>query len=243
LVYKPARRLLVRAALLDGAPLRRSDGSLAAFRAGDGGLFLSEVAFLQRPASDPTQPNQRFRLGRFSNLPPYDHKLAFGAWHYTATFDDLSDLKSDGRPVPRHGSSGAYLIGEALLPRTGKSSQRHQSAFMQLGISDARSSRFGSYFGTGIVCSGVTGQSAGDELGFSIAVARNGSHFLEAERTRAIPVRRAEVAVELTYLTQLTSFLALQPDLQYIVHPNTDPELENALAATLRFELAAPLAQ
>jgi len=240
LAYKPLRRLLVRAALLDGAPLRRADGSYAAFRTGDGGLFLSEVAFLQRPNSDPMQPSQRFRLGRFSNLPAYDHKLAFGAWHYSATFDDLSDLQPDGQPLPRHGSTGAYLIGEARLPRTNDGSPRRQSAFVQLGISDARSARFGSYFGAGIVCSAVTGEWANDELGLAIAVARNGSHYLAAQREQALPVRRAEVTVELTYLVQLTSFLALQPDLQYVVHPNTDPELGNALAATLRFELATP---
>jgi porin len=236
--YKPDRRFLVRAALLDGAPLRRPNGSLAAFRARDGELFLSEVAFLQRPAPDRMQPNRRFRLGRFSNLPPYDHKLAFGAWHYTATFDDLSELQSDGRPVPRHGSSGAYLITEVLLKSGDEKSQRRQSAFVQLGISDARSSRFGSYFGAGVVASAVASESANDELGLAIAVARNGSHFVEAQREQGLAVERAEITMELTYLVQLSRYLGLQPDVQYVVHPNTDPQLEDTLAATLRFELA-----
>ena len=238
LAYKLDPRLLLRAALLDGAPLRRADGSLAAFQAGDGGVFLFEVAFLERPATPSMQRSRRFRLGRFSNLPPYDHKLSFGAWHYTATFDDLTDRQSDGQPLPRHGSSGAYLIGEVLLGRASGSSSRRRSAFAQLGISDARSSRFSSYFGAGIVASAVLGKAMNDELGLAIAVARNGSHFLEAQRERALSVWRAEIALELTYLVQLTSFLALQPDVQCIVHPNTDPELENALAGTLRFELA-----
>lgn len=238
LVYKPDRRLLVRAALLDGAPLRRNDGSLAAFRAADGELLLSEVAFLHRPAPAEPRSNRRFRLGRLSNLPPYEHKLAFGAWHYTATFDDSSDLQSDGKPVPRHGSSGAYLIAEVLLPRADDRSRRRQSAFLQLGVCDARSSRFGSYFGAGVVASGVTGESANDELGLAVAVARNGSHFIEAMREQMTPALRAEVTLELTYLVQLSPYLGLQPDVQYVVHPNTDPLLDNALAATLRFELA-----
>jgi porin len=240
LAYKPNRRLLLRAALLDGAPWRRPDGALAAFRASDGGLFLSEVALLMRPKPDRTQSNQRFRLGRFSNLPPYDHKLAFGAWHYTATFNDLSELQPNGQPARARGSSGAYLIADVLLTSGGASVDGRQSAFIQLGVSDARSSRFATYLGAGLVASGVAGKPVSDELGFAIAVARNGSHYLEAQRAKAMPVRRAEVALELSYLVQLTPFLAVQPDLQYVLNPDTDREIHHALAATLRFEVGLP---
>lgn len=88
------------------------------------------------------------------------------------------------------------------------------------------------------MASGVTGESANDELGLAVAVARNGSHFIEAMREQMTPALRAEVTLELTYLVQLSPYLGLQPDVQYVVHPNTDPLLDNALAATLRFELA-----
>ena len=50
----------------------------------------------------------------------------------------------------------------------------------------------------------------------------------------------AEVAVELTYRFVLTDWLALQPDIQYIVNPGTDPTLSNALTLAIRAELNAP---
>jgi porin len=39
-----------------------------------------------------------------------------------------------------------------------------------------------------------------------------------------------------TYLAQISSWLALQPDFQYVVHPNTDPTVRNGQAFQLRFE-------
>jgi porin len=47
-----------------------------------------------------------------------------------------------------------------------------------------------------------------------------------------------ETTLECTYLAPLTSRLAIQPDLQYVLHPNADLARKNALVASLRFELS-----
>ena len=47
-----------------------------------------------------------------------------------------------------------------------------------------------------------------------------------------------ETAVELTYLLQIGKHWTLQPDLQYVMRPGTDPARKNALAVALRFELS-----
>jgi carbohydrate-selective porin OprB len=44
--------------------------------------------------------------------------------------------------------------------------------------------------------------------------------------------------VELAYLAQVTSWLHVQPDVQYVFRPNTDPQVRNALAALLRVEIS-----
>ena len=77
-----------------------------------------------------------------------------------------------------------------------------------------------------------------DELGLAIAIARNGSHFIALQEQQATPVRRSETTIELTYSIHVTKVLAVQPDLQYVIDPNTDPSLRNALAFQLRFEAA-----
>lgn len=47
-----------------------------------------------------------------------------------------------------------------------------------------------------------------------------------------------ETALELTWLLQVGKHLAVQPDLQYILHPGTDPRRKDALVTALRFELS-----
>jgi porin len=43
------------------------------------------------------------------------------------------------------------------------------------------------------------------------------------------------MAWELTYNDNLTTWLSVQPDVQYIIHPDTNPALRNALVAGARF--------
>jgi porin len=50
--------------------------------------------------------------------------------------------------------------------------------------------------------------------------------------------QRSEVTFELTYLAQFGSHLAVQPDLQFVINPNTDPRIKNAVAFILRLELS-----
>jgi porin len=52
-----------------------------------------------------------------------------------------------------------------------------------------------------------------------------------------LPVNRAETAFEGTYLIQVGNSVAVQPDVQYVVHPNTDPNVRDAWVFQLRLEL------
>lgn len=89
-----------------------------------------------------------------------------------------------------------------------------------------------------MVFSGLLPALENDELGLAVSIARNGSHFIELQRQKAVPVTGTETTVELTYLLQVGKHVALQPNLQYIMRPGTDPTRKNALAAALRFELS-----
>ena len=79
-----------------------------------------------------------------------------------------------------------------------------------------------------------------DELGLAIAYAGNGSHYMSSQRLQGFPVTGAERTIEITYLMQLTKWFAVQPDLQYVISPSTDPTIRNALAFQLRFEISLP---
>jgi len=233
--YKATPELVLRAALLNAMPYNRN-GENAATRGGNGVLVVSEAAYLERPGNAEPR-NRRLRTGRFSALTPYDDTYAIGLWRYTATFEDLSAVDSSGEPVQHRGSSGGYLLVERLLTRSPDPSSPRLAAFLQLGAGDARVNRFGSYAGAGLVVSGlIPGRQ--DELGIAVASARNGSHYLEQQEQLGTPAQKSETAVELSYLAQISKSVAVQPDLQYIVHPNTDPAIRNALAFLLRFEVS-----
>jgi porin len=68
-----------------------------------------------------------------------------------------------------------------------------------------------------------------------VAAAHNDNPFIEAQRNQEMRERRSETTLELTYLAQFGSHLAVQPDLQFVMNPNTDPAIKNALVFMLRF--------
>jgi porin len=171
-------------------------------------LALGEIAYLVRPSRDVPR-DVRSRLGRFAGLPPYKAKLSLGVWHYTNS--------------PR--SSGIYILGDQTLYERGA---RHLGAFGQLGIGDARAERFAHYFGAGLVMAHKQ-----NELGLALAAGRNSAQYNIQQNAL-----RGETTLEFTYLTPITPHVAIQPDLQYVVHPNADRGRKNALVMLLRFEVS-----
>lgn len=237
LALKPTANTVLRAALLDGVPVVRPDGSRAVFRAGDGLLGVAEFAWLSRPGAAASLPGgARDRIGRFSSLMPYDDKLAVGVWRYSGRFPDLGVTDGAGEPTLRRGSSGAYAVAEHLLVGgSGDASGPRLAAFAQAGLADPRTNRFGTHLGFGLVGSGWGPVHPSDQFGASITQVRNGAHYLQALGAGAT---HSETTLEFSYLTQLAKFLGLQPDLQYVRHPNTDPTISDAWVFQLRFELA-----
>jgi porin len=140
--------------------------------------------------------------------------------------------------VQHRGSGGFYLLADRVIFQDPDNSGRSLTAFTQLGFGDPRVNRFGSYIGAGLVASGFVSSHQNDELGLAIAIARNGSHFIALQNQQGTPVLHSETTIELTYSMQVNKWLAVQPDLQYVIDPNTDPSVQNALAFQLRFEAA-----
>jgi porin len=235
---KSAEGMVFRTAVLDGAPVDRPNGSHGVFERGDGALIVSEVAFLDRPQLQARPTSGRLRIGRQAMLGQYDSKVAIGGWYYTATFNDLSETQPDGQPVRHRGSGGFYVLTDQVLYKNPNQPGRRLTGFVQAGVGDSRVDRFGAYLGTGLTAVGVFERRPDDEVGLSLAYARNGSHYMSAQNMQDMPVTNAEKTIELTYLIQLNTWLALQPDLQYVITPNTTRAIPNALAFQLRVEVS-----
>jgi porin len=234
--FKPTPSVLIRTAIMDGTPANRADGETRFPGQKEGLLFVSEIAFLTRPGSEGSNGVAKYRVGRGANFPAYDDKIAIGAWHYTGTFRDLSLVDNQGRPLQHKGSSGAYVLIDQTLFRPSAHPEGRVSGFVQFGIGDGRINRFDSYAAAGITASGFMARRPDDTLGIALTSARNGSHYIDSLNAQATPTTRAETSIEATYLLQVTSSLAMQPDIQYVIHPGTSPTRANATVLQVHFQ-------
>ena len=219
IAWKPAPGVVLRTAILDGP------------------LLVAESAYLFRPNSDSPR-NSRLRIGRRSGLPPYTAKVAVGTWHSMATYPDLLETTADGQPIRHKGSSGAYALADIPIYKDASSPERRVTLFGQFGVGDARLNHFARYTGAGIVMSAPFEGRETDEVGVAIAMAYNGGHYAAQQSAAGTRVTNAEVTIEGGYLAPLTPHVAIQPDVQYVLHPDTDRARKNALVVMLRFEMS-----
>lgn len=153
---------------------------------------------------------------------PY-YKLAIGGWYHTRRFDDYT-----GRT--RNENSGLYGLAERELWRDAESG-RSVGSFVQIGTAEGDRNQTGIYLGAGLNVTGLLPARPSDVFGVGIAQARNSGRFLDANPA----LRDAETALEFTYQLAPTSWLTLQPDLQYIIDPSTDPATDDAVVVGMRF--------
>lgn len=110
------------------------------------------------------------------------------------------------------------------------------AGYLRVGMANPAVEQVGRYFGGGIVHTGGLLPQVEDSIGFAVGMARNGSDYRQAMRADGIATDAAEYALEATWRIPLGEHFALQPDLQYVIHPGTDPTLDDALVFILRVE-------
>lgn len=155
-------------------------------------------------------------------------RFTVGLWGHTAKFDAM------GGPVRQDSSMGGYLLVERPLARW---RGRSLDGFARLGLAEPKTEQVVAHYSSGLVLKGPVFGFEDEALGFGVTVAQNGRHFRRAQAAMGAPVERAETALELTYRAQVTPWLAVQPDVQYVINPGADPALKNAVVAGIRFEV------
>ncbi len=157
-------------------------------------------------------------------------KLAIGLWRYSRPQDDLRALDASGAPVRRI-SQGAYLIVERRL--TGNDT-RGVDFFLRAGISEGRTTAFHGGFQTGVLFRGPLAGRPDGQLSLGVAQGVLSTNFRDNLRDAGERPQPAETGFEITYLDQLTPFLAVQPDLQYIHRAYTNGGSRGVLVLGVR---------
>jgi porin len=208
--YTPSADLILRAGVYNGVP--RDPDHPRAFAAATVGSDDGVIAIAQ---------------GDWTSAAGV--RWSAGLWHQSADLPAIDPAAT----APVSGQTGVY--GTVEGPVAGMKGLR---GWLRLGAVDDETSALSHYVGSGLVKSGLLASRPDDAVGLSIAHARLGGPLRHAAALAGTPLAQGETAIELTYAAQIHPGLAIQPDLQYIIHPGGDSALDDALLIGVRVTLS-----
>jgi porin len=210
----------------------------------NGFLFLNEAQFHWNKKTEETGLPGQFKAG---------------AWFHTAKFAEANDSGFVS------GNCGFYLILDQMLYRNPPKEAEHSATadkdgksalsttdnaggtekqpdrgfgwFGRLAFEPKDRNFIGFYFDTGLACKGLIPTRDGDTLGVAFAYAQLSSGAQQAEIEEGSVGVGAEMALEVTYQAQITKWLSIQPDLQFIINPDGNQNLDNALVIGARVSI------
>ncbi len=213
------KRVSIQAVVLDGVPGDPNNprGTHIKFGKGEGALLTSELTYLA---------NEKAGV-------PF-RRVVLGTWYYTAA----STEDASGNAISPSHNRGLYFVVEQSIYRESEDRSQGLTLFGRYGIAEGVINQLASYLGGGAVYQGLLPGRGEDQLGFAVATAYNSSPFRDAMQQAGHTFDHSEVVLELTYRTSITPWLAIQPDVQYIINPGTDPTIGNALVVGTRLEFS-----
>lgn len=159
-----------------------------------------------------------FEIQWYTSLfPEHDGRYAIGIFHHTGVTVENTGTGIQGKNT----ATGFYAMIDQSIIQQGEEQQL--AAFVRTAIVPQTFLSNHFFVGGGIALYGVFSPSGQDVLAFAVAHA-------------GLRGKNDETTFECTYALPVTSFLRLQPDVQYILHPaGTEDSIHHSLACTLRF--------
>jgi porin len=155
-----------------------------------------------------------------------DATWKLGGYYHSGAFTDY-DTGSTA-----WGTYALYLVADQVL--VGTRYGNRLDAFLRAGVSPPEDrSQVLWYLDAGFTARGLREE---DRVGLGFSHTRFGSDFVSFRERAGSPTRDGESLVELTYRAQLTPWLGLQPDLQYLIAPQ-DAAVSNALLVGIRTQI------
>ncbi len=150
-----------------------------------------------------------------------DGRLSLGGWLHTGEFDRFDGGMKDD-PV------GLFATLEQLLLATGTDGgEGGLYVFGQYGWADDEVSEFGQRIAGGVVLVGTFPGRENDRAGVYFS-------YADLSDKADAGFEENEFVVDVYYRLQMTPSVFVQPEVQYIVHPSGDPDIDNALVVGLR---------
>ncbi|MCP4263147.1 MAG: carbohydrate porin [Planctomycetes bacterium] len=147
----------------------------------------------------------------------------FGGWYHSSDFEEVGD---DADTDDFAGNHGSYLAFDQMLYHEQNDSDQGLGTFFQFGWAPENRNEIDRYFGIGLSYIGLLPGRNEDITGIGLAQVHWSSRMAEVTR---------ETEIELFHKAQLTRFMSIQPDIQYIANPSGNGD--DALVFGVRFEI------
>lgn len=215
---KPLPHLTLQAGVYDGE-VATSRGLNANFgeRFGNGVLVLAEAG-------------AHIEIGTGPDLLP--GHLRLGGYYHSGRFRRLD--APTGSDLPRdveHGNSGLYVHADQMVWRfVDAPDPRGIVPFLAvLGAPDAEINLFPFFLDAGVVVRGPWPARPADDLVFGLVYGSLSGTLRGAERAAGEPLQHFEMVLEWAYIIQVTPWLQVQPDVQYVIRPGATGDIPDAL--------------
>ncbi|MEM1108632.1 MAG: carbohydrate porin [Planctomycetota bacterium] len=153
-------------------------------------------------------------------------RIGVGVWHHSGTFDRF-DAGTES------GTTGGYVVVDQTLFRANPEDpedERGIGLFAQYGWADDAVSEVDHHAGLGVQWTGPLAERPDDVLGLMV------SPVFFTDEAGAGFTEESEWAFEAFVKLQVTPWLSVKPDIQLILNPGGDEDIDDAWVGTLRFE-------
>jgi porin len=214
---RPTQRAYIMAGIYNGDPSIRENSRHGVDFSMDGTAFAIAEAGYQLNG----QPGDTQYLGNYKA----------GFWYDNSSYTNYNTASA------QRGNWGFYgLFDQVLIPFAQPGSNRGFGVFGSLLVSPEQSiSQLPYFFTACFAARGIFASRPTDTAGFGIAYGDFSEDLRDAEEQQqqlnpSIPVRNHETALEWTYRIYLRNSAAFfQPDLQYIIEPGGNANIQDAL--------------
>jgi porin len=207
--------------IYDGDPTSGDDRHGANFGFGDNGVLLfGEVGYTSK-----------------EGLLSMPCRYSLGGYYHTGDFPDvaqdasMTNLFVSGRPGREHsGQQGLYLIFEQMFYRNPARPETGLNGFVTFVVSpDEDKSAIPYYLNGGLIYEGLIPCRPNDKTSLGMYSAWFSSSMRSAERSAGLASQTNETDIEFNHQVQLTPYLYLRPNIQYVIKPNGLNGIRNAL--------------
>ncbi|HVE21662.1 MAG TPA: carbohydrate porin [Acidocella sp.] len=229
--FKPADNENILAGVFDDNPgggafsddAQALDHSGTRFNLNTGALFIAEFQYaVNQPAvGDMVQAGRAPSSGL-----PGTYKIGF--WYDTGAFPDqelgtdglsLANPASNGNPIMHHGNYSLYAVMDQTVWQSRADSSRNLNIFARIMGAPATQNLIDFSFNGGVTLAAPFPGRDNDQAGIDFGLGKVSGRAASLDCDEGVTVQGTEALIELTYQAQVTPWLILQPDLQYVVNP------------------------